>query len=45
MQRYRDQVHECVYVLHFNSRFEHLFPDELKAGRTRRATFDLSVAL
>jgi ATP-dependent helicase HepA len=41
----RDPEHEGVYLLSFNDLFEHLFPDEVKAGRTRRITFDLSVAL
>lgn len=41
----RDQEIDGVYGLAFGARFEHVFPDEVRLGRHRRVTFDLSVAL
>jgi len=40
-----DQEHDGIYRLRFSNAFERHFPDELKVGRERDVTFDLSVAL
>jgi len=40
-----DPLHPGVYELRFSSRFEDRFPDEVKAGRDRKVTFELELAL
>lgn len=41
----RDEEHAGVFALRLNTAFDRHFPDESRAGRERRVTFDLSTAL